>query len=322
MRRVTTIADMRRAVAAAKAHGQRVGLVPTMGFLHRGHLSLVEQCHDHADLVVVSVFVNPAQFAPGEDLDAYPRDLEGDETKLAALGDRAPHLVFAPDVAEVYPRERLTTVSVRGLNHVLCGRSRPTHFDGVTTVVAKLFNIVAPDVAVFGRKDHQQLTIIRRMAEDLDQPVEVLGGAIVREPDGVAMSSRNVYLEGDERIAARALSGALRRAVAVAREARAGGTQPTAGMLRDAAGVTLSAEPRVRTDYVEVLDPGSLTPPDQRGEGVGGDGTAPRPDASAAPANLLVAVAAYVGAARLIDNVVIGDAADEERLLAATSDEL
>ncbi len=302
-----------------------------MGALHAGHLSLVETCHDHADLVVVSIFVNPAQFAPGEDLEAYPRDLAGDEAALRDLGARAPHLVFAPGVEEVYPRERLTTVTVRGLNHVLCGRSRPTHFDGVTTVVSKLLNIVQPDVAVFGRKDFQQLTIIRRMVDDLDIPVEIVGGAIVREPDGLAMSSRNRYLEGEERTAARVVSRALRAAVEAARDARTRGQRPSAGMLREVAGVTLSAEPRARTDYVEVLDPGSLAPPDTtdttgttpdasaRGEGGGDAGTGPRPGATEDPQQLLVAVAAYVGAARLIDNVVVGDHADEERLLAATS---
>lgn len=328
MQRLTTIAEIRAAVAEARAAGRRVGLVPTMGALHRGHLSLVETCHQHADLVVVSIFVNPAQFAPGEDLEAYPRDLEGDEAALRDLDHLAPDLVFAPPVEEVYPRERLTTVTVRGLNHVLCGRSRPTHFDGVTTVVSKLFNIVQPDVAVFGRKDFQQLTIIRRMVDDLDIPVEVVGGAIVREPDGVAMSSRNRYLVGEERTAARALSRALRAAVETVRDARSHGQRPSAGMLREAASVTLSAEPRARTDYVEVLDPRTLAPPDTadaspdasaRGEGAGATGSGPRPDATEAPDHLLVAVAAYVGAARLIDNVLIGDDADEERLLDATN---
>lgn len=302
MERVTTIAGVRAAVDEARAAGARVGLVPTMGALHAGHLSLVERCRDLADLVVVSIFVNPAQFGPGEDLDAYPRDLEGDEAALRALGAAAPDVVFAPPVEEVYPHERLTTVTVRGLSEVLCGVSRPTHFDGVTTVVTKLLNIVRPDVAVFGRKDFQQLTILRRMVADLDIPVEIVGGPIVREPDGVAMSSRNRYLDGDDRTAARALSRSLRAAVEAARAARDRGERPSAGDLHAAAARTLLAEPRVRTDYVEVLDPDRLSPPD--------------PDAP--PERLLVAVAAHVGAARLIDNVVVGDGVDEESLLAAT----
>ncbi|MBW3621293.1 MAG: pantoate--beta-alanine ligase, partial [Actinobacteria bacterium] len=270
------------------------------GALHAGHLSLVERCRDLADLVVVSIFVNPTQFGPGEDLDAYPRDLEGDEAALRRLGPATPELVFAPTVEEVYPREPLTTVSVRGLSSVLCGVSRPTHFDGVTTVVTKLFNIVRPDVAVFGRKDFQQLTILRRMVADLDQGVELVGGPIVREADGVAMSSRNRYLTGPDRAAARTLSRGLRAAVLAARDARDAGEVPTTGLLRDAATVTLAAEQRARIDYVEVLDPDTLGPP--------GD------DAD----RWLVAVAAFVGPARLIDNVVVGERGDEDALLAAT----
>jgi pantoate--beta-alanine ligase len=331
MRRLTTIAGIRAAVAAERAAGRRIGLVPTMGALHDGHLSLVEACHRHADVVVVSIFVNPTQFGPGEDLAAYPRDLTGDEARLAALGGHAPAYVFAPEVDEVYPRPGLTTVVVHELTDVLCGVSRPTHFDGVTTVVTKLFNIVAPDVAVFGRKDFQQLAVLRRMVADLDLPVEVVGAPLVREADGVAMSSRNRYLDDADRAAARVLSRALVAAVLAAREARGHGRAPSAEVLRGVAAATLAAEPRVRTDYVEVLDPESLTPPDTDAEAVpgrapgpggGGADRAPgtRPAGPAAPARLLVAVAAHVGPARLIDNVVVGDEADEDRLLAATHD--
>jgi pantoate--beta-alanine ligase len=302
MKRVTTIAGVRAAVADARRGGARIGLVPTMGALHAGHLSLVERCRELAGLVVVSIFVNPTQFAPGEDLAAYPRDLEGDEAALRDLGEAAPDLVFAPSVEEVYPGERVTTVTVRGLNAVLCGVSRPTHFDGVTTVVAKLLNIVQPDVAVFGRKDFQQVTILRRMVADLDVPVEVVGGAIVREPDGVAMSSRNRYLGDDDRTAARALSRGLRAAVEAGRAARDAGERPDAEVLHAAAARTLRAEPGVRTDYVEVLDPDTLAPPTDDTD------------------RWLVAVAAHVGAARLIDNVVVGDRVDEDALLAATDD--
>ncbi len=332
MRRVTTIAELRAAVAAARHDGARIGLVPTMGALHAGHVSLVDQARDLADFVVVSIFVNPAQFAPGEDLDAYPRDIAGDEAAMAALGDRAPDLVFAPSVEEVYPRPRLTTVHVAELGGKLCGASRPIHFDGVTTVVAKLFNLVQPDVAVFGRKDFQQLTIVRRMVADLDMPVEVVGGRTVREPDGVAMSSRNRYLMGEDREAARVLSQALRAAVLTAREqrasARAGNapeSETDAAAVLAAARRTLSDESRATIDYVEVLDPEDLTPvagpppldpqgtPGVRG---GGEAVGKRGEGT----RLLVAIAAHVGPARLIDNVVIGELDDEDALLAATAD--
>ena len=310
MERVTTIAAIRARSRAARARGHTVGLVPTMGALHEGHLSLVRAARAAADLVVVSVFVNPTQFGPGEDLDAYPRDLEGDEARLRALGDDAPDLVFAPPVEEVYPGEPLTTVHVDRLTDVLCGASRPGHFDGVTTVVNKLFNIVEPDRAFFGRKDFQQLAVIRRMVADLDQPVDVVGAPTVREADGLAMSSRNAYLDEEQRRDALALSRGLRAAVATARRARDDGHGPTAMQLREAVLVTLGEHPDIRVDYVDVLDPQSLTPP--------------APDAgSVDPAErreqqLLVAIAAHVGPARLIDNVVVGDREDEDRLLAAT----
>ncbi len=322
MERVTTIADLRGRVSAARADGRRIGLVPTMGALHEGHLSLVRHVATLADLVVVSIFVNPTQFAAGEDLDAYPRDLDGDEAALAALGDATVDLVFAPDVDEVYPDGTpLTTVHVAGLTDRLCGASRPGHFDGVATVVSKLHNLVAPDVAVYGRKDFQQLQVIRRMVADLNQPVEVVGAPIVREPDGVAMSSRNAYLQGEDRAAARTLSQALRAGVEAARAARRDGAAPAPGMIEEAVRVIMSADPRVRIDYVDVLDPDTLAPvtpapPDAT------RGQAPGPDAYGPPTGespLLVAVAAHVGPARLIDNVVIGDADDEDRLLAATS---
>ncbi len=330
MQRVTTIAEVRAHVAAARADGRRIGLVPTMGALHDGHLSLVTHARSLADLVVVSIFVNPTQFAPGEDLDAYPRDLEGDEALLQALGADAPDLVFAPTAAEVYPGgEPLTTVRVTGLTDRLCGASRPTHFDGVALVVSKLHNIVMPDVAVYGRKDFQQLRVIQRMAADLNQPVQVIGGPTVREPDGLAMSSRNAYLDPDQRRAARVLSRALRDGVLLAREARGRGEAPNAGMIREAVRVILGAEPQARIDYVDVLDVDTLAPPDAvppRGQEPGTGPAAPpvplpqhHDPHPPGEAPLLAAVAVHVGPARLIDNVVIGDLDDEERLLAATT---
>ncbi|MBW3662605.1 MAG: pantoate--beta-alanine ligase [Actinobacteria bacterium] len=314
MRRIVAVAELRTAIATARLDGRRVALVPTMGALHAGHLALVEAACPAADLVVVSIFVNPLQFAPGEDLDAYPRDLEGDEAQLASLGGHCPDLVFAPTVEEVYPRPVRTTVSVAGLTEGLCGASRPGHFDGVTTVVAKLFNLVQPDVAFFGRKDFQQLQVIRRMVADLDVPVEVVGVPTVRESDGLARSSRNAYLDDDERAAATTISRGLREAVLAAREARDAGRSPDPDVLREVVSDTLASNPSVRSEYVEVVDPDTLQPPD--GDRQEGD----REEAQrTATGSWLVAVAAYVGRARLIDNVVVGDESDEEHLLAATS---
>ncbi|MEX1177103.1 MAG: pantoate--beta-alanine ligase, partial [Nitriliruptor sp.] len=223
MQRLTTIAEVRAAVAEARRAGGRVALVPTMGALHEGHLALVRDASSRADLTVVSIFVNPTQFDRDDDLAGYPRDLEGDEAQLAGLGELAPQVVFAPDAAEVYPRPPVTTVHVAGLTDGLCGASRPGHFDGVATVCTKLFAIVQPDLAVFGRKDFQQLAVIRRVVADLDLPVEIVGGATVREPDGLAMSSRNRRLDTAERRSALCLSRALRSGVAVARAGRAAG---------------------------------------------------------------------------------------------------
>jgi pantoate--beta-alanine ligase len=326
MQRLTTIAEVRAASRAARAGGATVGLVPTMGALHEGHLELVRQARASAGFVVVSVFVNPTQFGPGEDLDAYPRDLEADEAALRSLGDDAPDVVFAPAVEEVYPGRRLTTVTVSGLTDVLDGVARPGHFDGVTTVVTKLFHMVEPDLACFGRKDAQQLRIVQQMVRDLDLPVEVVAVPTFREPDGLAMSSRNRYLTAAQRPAALRLSRALRAAVEAAREVRAGGGTPDPGMLREVADVTLRADPEVRPDHVVVLDPDSLTQlaPPPAGEPTSEPGAeaaagATGGDPVPAPSRLLLAVAAFVGQARLIDNVTIGDVEDEDRLLAATS---
>ena len=307
---LTTVADMRAWSAAERAAGHRIALVPTMGALHEGHLALVRQAATLADRVVVSIFVNPRQFDRADDLAGYPRDLAGDVAALAGLGDAAPHALYVPDVTEVYPVEPAVTVTVSGLDERLCGASRPGHFDGVVTVVTKLCNVVAPDLAVFGRKDFQQLAIIRRLAADLDLPVTIVGGPTVREADGVALSSRNRLLADEERLLARAIPDALRAAVRVARTERDAGRRPTAGMLRAAAAGTLTSASGVTVDYVEVLDPETLAPPDDPGRGEGAGGR---------PERLLVAVAAYVGSVRLIDNVVAGDEDDEQRLLDAGS---
>ena len=279
MLHVDRIADLRAACDAARAEGLRVGLVPTMGFLHAGHRSLMRSAAAATDFVVVTIFVNPLQFGANEDLDRYPRDLAGDLEACAAEGVDC---VFTPSVAEMYPRPPLTTVHVEGLTADLCGAARPTHFDGVTTVVAKLFAISAPCAAFFGRKDAQQLAIVTRMAKDLDLPVEVVGCPIVRESDGVAMSSRNAYLGTDDREAARVLSHALRRAV----DAVVGGERDAtrvAHIVRE----TVGREPRVELEYAEVRDAHELTP------------------MTTLEGSVLLALAARVGGTRLIDNVLI-----------------
>ena len=256
----------------------------------------------------MSIFVNLTQFAPGEDLEAPTRSGRG-RGGLASL-DRPPAAVFAPSPAEMYPRGvRIdTTVVVDNLTDRLCGVSRPTHFHGVATVVTKLHNIVGPDVAVYSRKDFQQLAVIGRMTEDLNQPVRIVGAPFVREPDGVAMSSRNRYLDGEGRVAARALSRSLRQAVTADREAFVATGEPLPpGMVTERVRVVLSAPDAIRVDYIEVLDPQSLRPLDTRRQDV--DNGQRR--------QVLVAVAAHIGPARLIDNVVLGDEDDEDRLLAA-----
>jgi pantoate--beta-alanine ligase len=276
---VTTIADVRAHCDAARARGERVGFVPTMGYFHEGHRSLMRAARADNDLVVVSLFVNPTQFGAGEDLDAYPRDLAGDAAAAAAEGV---DVLFVPAVAAMYPGGARTTVHVDGLTAGLCGASRPTHFDGVTTVVAKLFSIVGPCRAYFGKKDAQQLAVIRRMTTDLDLPVHVVGCPLVREPDGLAMSSRNARLSSDDRARATVLSRALRSVTEAARS-----DERDAHELRRIVVDIISAEPEVRIDYVEVVDALTLQPVDTVND------------------DTLIAVAAFVGTTRLIDNVTI-----------------
>lgn len=298
-RRVTTIAAVRAGVAEARARGGTVGFLPTMGALHDGHLGGVRLLAERCDVVVVSIFVNPTQFDRADDLAAYPRDLVADEAALAALDVGVPLLVFAPEVAELYPTEPRTTVHVRGLTEVLEGAARPGHFDGVATVVTKLVHVVQPDVIAFGRKDHQQLQVVRRMFDDLDVDLEVLEIPTVREPDGVALSSRNQRLDAEQRRNARALPRSLAAAVRAARAARADGRGHDARELDRAARAVLDAAP-LEVEYLAVVEPATLLPP---------SGVTPSP--------LTVAVAAFVGPVRLIDNVLVGDVQDEDRLLAA-----
>ena len=274
---VRTVSDLRHGLAPWRKAGERVALVPTMGALHEGHLSLVALAKSKADRVVASIFVNPIQFGPLEDFHRYPRDEAGDLAKLEKAGAS---LVFAPETAEMYPQGFGTRVSVADLTEDLCGASRPNHFDGVATVVTKLLLQCAPDIAVFGEKDYQQLLVIKRLVSDLNIPVEILGGPIVREKDGLALSSRNAYLSPSERKTAPLLYQAI---VAVANDLSKGrGADDAAGAGRfklEAAGF--------RVDYVAVRDPETLKPllgPVQQ-------------------ARVLAAV--HLGRTRLIDNVAV-----------------
>lgn len=275
MRIVRTVDEMRAAAVAARTTGQSVGLVPTMGAFHGGHLSLMKRARTQNDLVVVSLFVNPTQFGPAEDLSAYPRD-ELQDAVLAEAEDV--DILFIPSRDQMYPDGFATTVHVAGISEVLDGAARPGHFDGVATVVAKLFAIVAPDAAYFGQKDAQQVLVVRRMVRDLDLPVRIEVCPIVREPDGLAMSSRNAYLDDAARAQATALNQALVAAEAVVElgETRA---EP---VLAAARGVLAASG--IDPEYLELRSPDDLTPV-----------------TAVAPAALL-AVAARVGAARLIDN--------------------
>ena len=266
-------------LAAHRAVSKRIGLVPTMGYLHAGHLSLVRAARQDCDVVVMSIFVNPKQFGPQEDFATYPRDMAGDLRQAREAGVDA---VFTPAVAEMYPPGFLTEVSVHELTSPLCGAARPGHFNGVTTVVAKLFNIVRPDRAYFGQKDYQQVTVIRKMVTDLHLPLEVITCPTVREPDGLAMSSRNAYLNPAERQAALVLWRALRLAEERLTQGERQGAR-LAATLRD----FISQEPLARIDYVAMCDPDTLREVEQ----IAG--------------TVLVALAVYIGQTRLIDNAVL-----------------
>jgi len=275
---------MRARALAWKREGRRVAFVPTMGYLHEGHLSLLREARTRGDVVVLSIFVNPTQFGPKEDLSRYPRDLAGDLAKAASAGC---DVAFVPSAEAMYPPGFQTYVEPGPLATGLCGDRRPGHFRGVVTVVAKLFSLVLPDVALFGEKDYQQLRVIARMARDLDLGVEVVGCPLVREPDGLAMSSRNAYLAPDDRGRAVALS----RGLFAARDAFAAGERDAAALVARARAV-IDAEPAFRLDYLELRDAEELTP-------VGGAVTRP----------VVLAVAAFIGPTerptRLIDNVVL-----------------
>jgi pantoate--beta-alanine ligase len=274
-----TIAEVRAACRAARASGKRLGLVPTMGALHEGHLSLVRAAQAQCNAVAVSIFVNPKQFSPTEDLSKYPRQFDQD---CRLLEEEGVEILFVPAVEEIYPQDATTWVLVEGLSEKLDGRSRPGHFRGVTTIVAKLFHIIEPEAAFFGQKDAAQLAVIRRMVRDLNFPVEIVACPIVREADGLAMSSRNVYLNREERDRALVLQRALQE---VRLQFQAG--QRSASKLISAGKEVFVREPQIRLDYFEIVHPDTLDPVDRISQ------------------KTLVAVAAYVGTTRLIDNVVL-----------------
>ena len=278
----TKVSEVREQVREWKADGLTVGLVPTMGYLHEGHASLVDKAVSMCDRVVASDFVNPTQFAPGEDLESYPRDFKRD---CDILREHGCHMVFHPSVSEMYEPDAATYVEITSeMPKQLCGKTRPTHFRGVCTVVSKLFNIVMPDMAFFGQKDAQQLAIIRRMVRDMSYGIEIIGCPIVRESDGLAKSSRNTYLNADERRAALILS----KAIFMGKRMVENG-ETDAGVLVNAMTDLIKSEPLARIDYVSAVDGSTMLPVEKLTNGV------------------LVAMAVYIGKTRLIDNFTVGE---------------
>ena len=276
----TTLAQVRAQVRAWKREGLTVGLVPTMGYLHAGHASLIRTSAEHCDRVVASVFVNPTQFGPGEDLESYPRDFERDCTLLK---DNGCHMVFHPSVEEMYPAGYCTYVELLSdMPKQLCGQTRPIHFRGVCSVVSKLFHIAEPDMTFFGQKDAQQVAILRRMILDLSIGVELVVCPIVREEDGLAISSRNTYLSAEERQAALCLS----KAVALGQKLVSEG-EHSASVVLEAMRKLIQSEPMARIDYVSAVDNATMEPVESIG------------------ANTLVAMAVYIGKTRLIDNFIV-----------------
>ncbi|MDR1123757.1 MAG: pantoate--beta-alanine ligase [Elusimicrobiota bacterium] len=280
MKTVKTVKQLRAAVAAWRKRGLSVGFVPTMGFLHAGHQSLIKKAAAQNDRTVVSIFVNPMQFGPKEDLAKYPRDLAADKKACAAAGA---HLIFCPEAGEMYPPAFAARVEISGVSEGLCGASRPGHFTGVATVVAKLFNIVQADRAYFGQKDAQQLAVIRRMAADLNINTRIISCPIVRGSDGLALSSRNAYLNARERQAALCIS----RALAAGRKMLEGGAR-SALKVEAAVRATINKEPLAKIDYVKIVDPQTMRPVRQINGAV------------------LCAAAVFIGKTRLIDNFIFG----------------
>lgn len=279
MNTVHSVAQLRAALARARQEGKRIGLVPTMGNLHEGHIALVEMALQRTDYVVVSIFVNPLQFGANEDLDSYPRTLADDQRKLL---DAGAHMVFAPHVSEMYPEgmDGHTLISVPVVSEGLCGASRPGHFDGVSTVVGKLLNMVQPDVAVFGEKDFQQLAVIRKMAQDLCLPVQIMGAPIVRAADGLALSSRNGYLDDAQRRTAPALYQTLQ----YIEQQLQTGRQDFSALIEEARSMLVDAG--FKPDYLDLRDASNLQP------------------ATADTRDFAILAAAFLGNTRLIDNLL------------------
>ena len=271
-----TVEETRKLVKEWKKQGKTIGLVPTMGFLHEGHASLIKRCREENDIVVVSDFVNPTQFGPTEDLEAYPRDFERDSRLCESLGA---DLIFNPEPSDMYTDPH-AYVSIDLLSETLCGKTRPIHFKGVCTVVSKLFNIVSPDRAYFGQKDAQQLAIIRKMVQDLNFDITIVGCPIIREEDGLAKSSRNTYLNPEERKAALCLSKAVKKGQEIIKPGI--DAEEVLSAMRD----IINAEPLAKIDYVSMVDALNMQPVDK------------------ADRNVLVAMAVYIGKTRLIDNFI------------------
>jgi pantoate--beta-alanine ligase len=281
MRIVTTVKEMQSVAAGLRQSGKQIGLVPTMGYLHAGHLSLVNIARSKSDAVIMTIFVNPAQFGPSEDFNRYPRDIEND-TKLAESA--GVDVLFVPETAEMYPRNYFTSVEVEKLTTVLEGSFRPTHFRGVTTIVAKLFNLTRPDVAVFGQKDAQQAVVIQRMAKDLNYPIEIIIGPIIREKDGLAMSSRNVYLSESEREESTVLNRSLQYADLIIRR----GERQSGEIISEMKSIVVAAKSAI-IEYISIADPETLN----------------EIPVLSSNSRVLISMAVKFGKTRLIDNLLI-----------------
>lgn len=279
MKLIQSVSEMQQWANSARQEGKRISFVPTMGFLHEGHVALMREGKNRGDCLVASIFVNPTQFGVGEDYEDYPRDLEGDSEKISSAGG---DVIFAPSVKEMYPAGYQTFIAVEKVTQNLCGASRPTHFRGVTTVVAKLFNIVKPHVAIFGQKDYQQLVTIRQMTRDLNFDIEIIGMPTIREKDGLAMSSRNKYLSTEERKQALCLVNALNRAEKLFQ----GGEKNSKKLIAGAADI-ISAQPAAVIDYINICHPETIE------------------DLEWIDDKALMALAVKIGKTRLIDNRVL-----------------
>lgn len=282
-----TISETRAAIAQARVAGKKIGFVPTMGYLHEGHLKLVDIAKEQSDFVVVSIFVNPTQFGPTEDFAQYPRDFERDRRLCESRGT---DVIFAPEVSEMYPEKSLLTFQIEKLADRLCGARRPGHFSGVALIVSKLLNIVQPDVAVFGQKDAQQLLVIKRLVQDLNFPVKIIAAPTVREPDGLAMSSRNLYLNSEQRAQSTVLYKSLQHAKALIEQGERNGQRVIASMSK-----LITAASEAKIDYIEIVGVKDLQPVEKM------DG------------QILIALAVYFGKARLIDNMILEVKGDQIR---------